>query len=380
MNFYEILEISNEATNDEIKKAYRRLALIHHPDKGGNKEMFNKINDAYNCLIDEGARSIYDRELNGINTFEDMSTDILFNFFKSNLQKSFFENFKQEKFEVPNIEVNMPISLIDVQYGAVQSIDFERMAIIDIMGNTIPDIKNAIKICYRCRGDGDVVTTINHGFFIQQQSIKCPICDGLGYSLLYNYILSKKKCRFKHTLPKGILDGEKYIFKGDGDLVYDKKTHKFYKGDVIIYVRYDIELTNKLLYNQFKLPNISIIKVEYGDLYYQYTGNIFEFITGTDFNIPLLTSKLLLVKCTNLQEIKCIDKYGLPQLINNMNIEMRNLIITYKLQEGLPNIYLHNKEKQLLRQVLIRHYPKVIQKNSISIDLDNYDVHYEYYN
>ena len=49
-NYYLILEIKPEASKDEIKKAFRRLALIHHPDKGGDENKFKEINEAYAFL------------------------------------------------------------------------------------------------------------------------------------------------------------------------------------------------------------------------------------------------------------------------------------------------------------------------------------------
>lgn len=61
MNLYLILEVSKEATKEEIKKAYRKLAFKHHPDQGGNKEDFNLILNAYNVLSDEELREFYDK-------------------------------------------------------------------------------------------------------------------------------------------------------------------------------------------------------------------------------------------------------------------------------------------------------------------------------
>lgn len=57
---YEILEVEENATTKEIKKAYRSLSKIHHPDKGGDEEEFKKISEAYNILSDEKLREAYD--------------------------------------------------------------------------------------------------------------------------------------------------------------------------------------------------------------------------------------------------------------------------------------------------------------------------------
>ncbi len=60
MNLYEILKCESEATQAEIKNAYRKLALIHHPDKGGNVEAFQQIVEAYEVLSDVGKRQRYE--------------------------------------------------------------------------------------------------------------------------------------------------------------------------------------------------------------------------------------------------------------------------------------------------------------------------------
>ena len=69
-NYYEILEVSKDATQDEIKKAYKKLAKKFHPDinkESGAEEKFKKINEAYEVLSDETEREEYDQKLNNIN-------------------------------------------------------------------------------------------------------------------------------------------------------------------------------------------------------------------------------------------------------------------------------------------------------------------------
>ena len=61
-NYYDVLGVATNASDAEIKKEYRKLALKHHPDKGGNEKTFQMINEAYSCLSDAELRSKYDRE------------------------------------------------------------------------------------------------------------------------------------------------------------------------------------------------------------------------------------------------------------------------------------------------------------------------------
>jgi DnaJ-class molecular chaperone len=60
MNYYEILNVSKDASADEIKKQYKKLALKHHPDRGGDPEMFKKISEAYQTLSDPEKKEEYD--------------------------------------------------------------------------------------------------------------------------------------------------------------------------------------------------------------------------------------------------------------------------------------------------------------------------------
>lgn len=60
-NYYEILELDKSASQDEIKKAYRKLALKYHPDKGGDQDKFKKLNEAYQTLSDPQKRATYDQ-------------------------------------------------------------------------------------------------------------------------------------------------------------------------------------------------------------------------------------------------------------------------------------------------------------------------------
>ena len=69
-NYYEILEVSKDANQDEIKKAYKKLAKKFHPDinkESGAEEKFKKINEAYEVLSDETKRKEYDQKLNSSN-------------------------------------------------------------------------------------------------------------------------------------------------------------------------------------------------------------------------------------------------------------------------------------------------------------------------
>ena len=64
-NYYEILGVTRESNPDDIKRAYRRLASQHHPDKGGDKHKFQEVEEAYRTLSDPNARARYDNPMSG---------------------------------------------------------------------------------------------------------------------------------------------------------------------------------------------------------------------------------------------------------------------------------------------------------------------------
>lgn len=61
--YYDVLDIKKDATDAEVKKAYKKSALSSHPDKGGSDELFQMVNEAYKILGDPVARADYDRDL-----------------------------------------------------------------------------------------------------------------------------------------------------------------------------------------------------------------------------------------------------------------------------------------------------------------------------
>jgi curved DNA-binding protein CbpA len=76
-NYYDILGVSKTSSQEEIKKKYRELSKMHHPDKGGDEEMFKKINEAYSTLSDPSKRAEYD---NPVKTYSGgMSAEDVYN-------------------------------------------------------------------------------------------------------------------------------------------------------------------------------------------------------------------------------------------------------------------------------------------------------------
>lgn len=160
-DYYEVLGVSKDANEDEIKKAYRKLAMQHHPDKGGDEDKFKEAAEAYEVLSDIGKREKYDNPIPEFQNFRGGYDDILNNFMH-NQQRT-----RQPKKDVLKIAVKVPIKLAFT--GGTIKVDYPKKM---VTGELIT--------CPTCKGKGSRTTIINMGFGITQQVEICMNCDGRG--------------------------------------------------------------------------------------------------------------------------------------------------------------------------------------------------------
>ncbi len=123
MDYYNTLGITNNATPDEIKKAYRKLAMQHHPDKGGDPEKFQKITEAYESLKDPAKRMQYDRFGSGKQPdYSEMDLNDLFSQFFNN---SFNQNFRSNARAVMN--TTLAVTLHEAYHGAEKVVQLKTL-------------------------------------------------------------------------------------------------------------------------------------------------------------------------------------------------------------------------------------------------------------
>jgi len=243
-NPYETLDVEKSASDDEIKKAYRKLALRYHPDKTDKKEdeaLFKEINEAYAILSDSKKRANFDAT-GDVNMADmpDMS-DIFSSMFGSERGfhnmggfpnmggfASFFQDFNQKrrKKDVLNIE----ISLEEVYNGNDKEISYETLEICKKCdGRGTPDMKDIIT-CIKCKGKGSISVQINP---IMIGSTMCNSCNGNG-----NMIRPNKECtgckgdktqyakkQLLLKIPKGIPQSFMHDLKGKGGYCVENKEY-----------------------------------------------------------------------------------------------------------------------------------------------------------
>lgn len=222
-NFYSVLGVSENATQEEIKKAYRKLAVEHHPDKGGSEEEFKRISQAYDTLNDDNKRRQYDSQKNnpfggGFNPFEDL------------FGQAFYT---QRKRAVPDKVIDMTIGAVDSFLGGDRVFTYNR----EMQCNDCSGSGGDKNTCSVCKGQGFTVHTIGGSMFNQVIRQACNNCRGTGF----NYSRVCGTCHGKTTktqtetlkikVPHGLDDGQFLKLQGKGDF------HDGMYGNLVVRVK-----------------------------------------------------------------------------------------------------------------------------------------------
>jgi molecular chaperone DnaJ len=211
-NYYQVLGVNENASNEEIRKAYRKLAKENHPDAGGNEETFKKISIAYDTLGDEGKRKQYDTQRN--NPFSNMGDmgDFFSQMFGGNRQK-------QKKVPTTTIAVN--IGVLESYRGDKKNITYQRKKQCEPCNGTGGDKK----ICPSCNGKGSFTRQVGSGFFVQVVQMECQQCSGSGQLTINPCFLchgSGNQSEMKTVeikLPHGIDNGHHVRLQSMGDFI-----------------------------------------------------------------------------------------------------------------------------------------------------------------
>lgn len=174
-DYYEILGVSENATQDEIKKAFRKLAVQYHPDKNqGNAEAeakFKEINEANEILSDETKRQEYDmRRKYGEQTFHPGGG------FR-NPFNDIVENFMRQQQQRNDSKITVTLSLKEVLLGGAKQITFTKQNTCAQCSGTG---KEKTEVCPTCNGMGMIASRQQRGNMIYEQFGPCPNCGGSG--------------------------------------------------------------------------------------------------------------------------------------------------------------------------------------------------------
>ena len=210
-DYYEILGVSRNASETEIKKAYRRLALKLHPDQGGSKEKFAEVSEAYECLSKPEKRQIYDNA--GHQGLDSMgggsaqsANDIFSDFFGgSSPFGSMFGGGSKQKAQLKDLDLKFNMTLEEVAQGVYKRIPIDRPSICGFCRGE--GSKDGTKsTCATCRGSGQqtIQRQVGPGM-IQQIMTQCTVCSGRGKVL-------KMENRCKHCKGEGYAEKTDQVF------------------------------------------------------------------------------------------------------------------------------------------------------------------------
>ena len=235
MDYYELLEISRDATGAEIKKAYRKLALKYHPDRNPDdqeaEEKFKLINEAYQVLSDDEKRAIYDRygkeglAGQGMGSgFGNASMDDIMDIFNSFFGGGSFGGGFGERRRDPSqkyaldFEIELTLAFNEAVFGSQKEIDLRYKRPCSSCGGTGAE-EGKLQTCDYCGGQGQVL--MRQGAFQFAQT--CPKCEGEGRialnacSACHGEGYSESEERVTIDIPAGVDSGNRLRVRGHGN-------------------------------------------------------------------------------------------------------------------------------------------------------------------
>ncbi len=257
-DYYEVLGVSKGASDDEIKKAFRKKAIEHHPDKeGGDESKFQEANEAYEVLKDERKRQRYDQfghagvgssaASDGGNPyagfgggaqnfdFGDLGFGDIFN--------SFFGGGSpggqgQRQARGRDVETSVDLSFEEAVFGKEHDLHITLDDICEHCKGTTAEPGHELKTCDTCKGSGQTMRVTRTVFGDIQQATICNTCKGAGKvpekecSVCHGKGTQHKKQDIRIKIPAGIDDGATIRLSEKGEAVANGP-----KGDLYVHVR-----------------------------------------------------------------------------------------------------------------------------------------------
>ena len=257
-DYYEVLGVTKGASPDEIKKAFRRAAIEHHPDRGGDEAKFKEVNEAYEVLKDPGKKQRYDQfghegvgGSGGGNPFEgfggqgqagqsfdfgDMGLGDIFNSFFGGGQAQGQRGQRQARGN--DVESRVEISFEQAIFGTDVELNLNLEDTCEHCKGTTAEPGHELKNCDTCGGSGQVVNVTRTVFGNIQQASICPTCRGTGKipekvcSVCNGKGTKARKQNIGLKIPAGIDDGATIRLREHGEAIANGP-----KGDLYVNIR-----------------------------------------------------------------------------------------------------------------------------------------------
>ena len=317
IEYYEVLGISKNASDSDIKRAYHKCAQLYHPDKNDGckvaEEKFKKCCEAYEVLSDNNKKSLYDKYgkkgLSQNNGMNDMFGNVFGNAFGTNTRIN----------KTKDVMFNVEVTLKELYDGCIKELKYTRHIICNTCGgkgtcNNI-DIK-----CKNCDGQGQKIKTIRNGNMIYQTLQPCEHCLGKGYHIndidkcltcQGNKLIIENKI-LNIVIDKGSTWGDHIRMFGESN-----QSPNIVTGDIIV-----ILLKNNKQIDEFERIG--------DDLMCEKTITFIQSITGKNIIVNHISGKDLLIDSQLIQpgSVKKISMYGMP--IKDKHNQYGDLYIKFK--------------------------------------------------
>ncbi len=348
-DYYDVLSVSRNATQDEIKKAYRKLALKYHPDRNpGDKakeEKFKEASEAYQVLGDANKRRQYDQfGYSGNSTQFDNVGDI-FSTFKDIFEDSSFfgrggfedlftggsSSFRRQRERGADLQYPLELNLKEVLTGINKEISFQGEVSCSSCKGTGAKLGTKRKQCSHCGGKGQI---FNRKGFISFAT-NCSQCRGQGTILetpcaeCYGQGKISKKRTLTVKIPAGVDHGTPLRMRGEGE----PGVQGMESGDLYI----DIRLKSDPQFTKSGQNLKTTVSITY-----------LQALLGAEKEIQTLTGKekMIIPRGTQSGDKVVLSNYGLPSLRNPTR---GDLLCEIKVE--IPK-KLKKKEEMLLREIV----------------------------
>ena len=336
-DYYEVLGVNKNATPEELKKAYRKLALQYHPDRNpGDKEAeekFKEAAEAYEVLSNPEKRQRYDQfgfaGMSGAGGYsgQGMSMDDIFSqfgdlfadfglgsFFSGGFGGSRSGRVARERGS--NIRVPLKLSLQDIEKGIKKKIRVKKDVVCEHCHGSGSETGET-ETCPTCKGRGQVVQMVNSIFGQMQTASTCPHCGGTGKVI-------KNKCShcngqgivkgeevIEIDIPAGVSEGMQLTLRGKGGA----GPHNGVNGDLLV-------LIEEEAHPDFERDGSNLI--------YNLFISVTDAILGTDAEVPTVSGKVRVKIAPGTQSGKIlrlrgkglpnVNSYGSGDLLVNVNV------------------------------------------------------------
>lgn len=380
-DYYEVLGVTKNATADEIKKAYRKMAIKYHPDKNpGDKEAeekFKEAAEAYDVLSNDEKRQRYDQfghnmgpqgfpgggGQGGFYHSGGMSMDDIFSMFGdifgdvsggggrySGFGSATGGRQRRAQRKGSNLRIHVKMTLKDILNGTTKTLKIPTFVKCDHCNGTGAKDGTAFATCPQCNGSGSITQIQQTIFGVSQAHVECPHCNGTGKIITEScqYCrgtgVEKREQQISFNIPAGVEDGNVLTIKGKGNA----PEHGGINGDLLVVV------------DEVKDPQL--IR-DGADVIYNLMLDIPTAALGGSVDVPTIEgrARLKIAPGTQPGKILRLRGKGLPsaqggskgdQLINvmvyipeNLSDAERSAIESLK---GSPNIQPSESEKQRL--------------------------------